>query len=31
VTATTSYGITIGTALTAANGVMQVLQGAPRA
>ncbi|MDB6107630.1 MAG: hypothetical protein JWO52_7629, partial [Gammaproteobacteria bacterium] len=31
VTATTSYGITIGTALTAANGVMEVLQGGPHA
>ena len=31
VTATTSYGITIATALTVANGVMEVLQGAPRA
>jgi hypothetical protein len=31
VSASTSYGITIGTALTAANGVMTVLQGAPRA
>jgi hypothetical protein len=31
VSASTSYGITIGTALTAANGVMKVLQGGPPA
>jgi hypothetical protein len=31
VTASTSYGITIATALTAANGVMKVLQGGPNA
>ena len=31
VTASTSYGITIATALTAANGVMRVLQGEPNA
>lgn len=31
VTATTSYGITIATALTAANGVMNILQGEPHA
>jgi hypothetical protein len=31
VTASTSYGITIATALTVANGVMQVLQGARHA
>ena len=31
VTASTSYGITIATALTAANGVMNVLQGEPNA
>jgi len=31
VTASTSYGITIATALTAANGVMAVLQGEPHA
>jgi hypothetical protein len=31
VTASTSYGVTIATALTAANGVMEVLQGEPHA
>ncbi len=31
VTASTSYGITIATALTAANGAMKVLQGEPNA
>jgi hypothetical protein len=31
VTATTTYGITIATALTAANGVMKILQGEPHA
>jgi hypothetical protein len=31
VTASTSYGITIATALTAANGAMKILQGEPHA
>lgn len=31
VTASTSYGITIGTPITVANGVMEILQGGPNA